>query len=296
MEKIRTIVSRHYRLLTCTQTCYFKADKNWPQLLRVDLKKDGGHFSFELLDLTMNKKIDTIDLSTTRIFELPIQRGRRYRFVIKTRSASGSYKVSVKTQILDKEKFFYEVPSLERKVDALEYINEFFEHGSAINGSGSLRRYHDDYERWLEKLERDYAAPINDESVPSRTYFLVRKSDNKIVGMANIRLALNDKLRKSGGHIGYAIRPTERRKGYNIINLYLALKVCDKYGIDKVLLTVEKRNIGSWKTMEALGGIRINEYLVIETNQEVYDYQIDVKSALKAHKVFKKYIIDQKLN
>lgn len=31
------------------------------------------------------------------------------------------------------------------------------------------------------------------------------------------------KMKQFGGNIGYGIRPTERRKGYNKMNLYLGL-------------------------------------------------------------------------
>ena len=48
---------------------------------------------------------------------------------------------------------------------------------------------------------------MTEEKVPAETYFLVRKSDNKIVGMINIRLQLNEKLKAFGGNIGYSIRP-----------------------------------------------------------------------------------------
>ena len=106
-----------------------------------------------------------------------------------------------------------EIPSLRRKEDALGYIQEFREYNSQINGCGGLDRYVDDYEGWLEKLEQDYVRVPSEEKVPARTYFLVRNSDDRIVGMINIRLALNEKLRKYGGNIGYSIRPTERRKG-----------------------------------------------------------------------------------
>lgn len=125
------------------------------------------------------------------------------------------------------ERFYFEEPSIDRKEEAINYINEFYQYNSDINGVGGLHRYLDNYEGWLEKLEEDYTRIPNEEKVPSRTYFLVRESDNRIIGMINIRLALNEKLSKSGGHIGYSIRPSERRKGYNKINLYLGLKVCD---------------------------------------------------------------------
>lgn len=118
------------------------------------------------------------------------------------------------------ERFYFEEPNIDRKEEALAYIKEFYAYNSSINGVGGLYRYLDDYEGWLKKLEEDYIRTPNEEKVPARTYFLVRENDKRIVGMINIRLALNEKLKKSGGHIGYSIRPTERRKGYNKINLY----------------------------------------------------------------------------
>ena len=181
------------------------------------------------------------------------------------------------------ELLYYEEPSLSRKDDAIEFINEFYEYKSSINGVGGLNRYLDDYEGWLEKLEEDYKEEQKDNRVPARTYFLVRESDNKIVGMSNIRLRLNDFLEKSGGHIGYSIRPTERRKGYNKINLYLALQVLEKYGIEEALLDADLDNPASWKTMEALGGIRIEEYIDEYDGSESVKYAIDVSESLKEY-------------
>ena len=111
------------------------------------------------------------------------------------------------------ERFYFEIPGPERKEAAIDYINEFYQYNSDINGSGGLNRFLDDYEGWLSKLDLDYTRVPNEEKVPARTYFLVRESDQRIVGMINIRLVLNKKLKKYGGHIGYSIRPTERGKG-----------------------------------------------------------------------------------
>ena len=182
------------------------------------------------------------------------------------------------------ERLYFEKPGIDRKEDAIAFINEFYEYGSDINGSGGLHRYLHSYEEWLLKLEADRTREPNEEKVPARTFFLVRESDRKIVGMINIRLALNDKLKNFGGHIGYSIRPTERGKGYNNINLYLGLKVCGHYGIDTVLLDADLDNPASWRTMEALGGERIREYYDAKTSHcMVVDYTIDVKRALAEH-------------
>jgi len=179
------------------------------------------------------------------------------------------------------EQFYLEVPSLKRKQEAIAFVQEFYEYHSEINGTGGLQRFLDNYEAWLDKLEEDYNRIPNEEKVPARTYFLVRESDSRILGMINIRLTLNERLKKFAGNIGYCIRPTERGKGYNKINLYLGLKICKKHGIKKALMDADKENPASWRTIESLGGIKIREYFDDENAHcIVRDYEIDVDKAL----------------
>ncbi len=180
------------------------------------------------------------------------------------------------------ERLNFETPSISRKTDAIEYIDEFREYGSDINGSGGLDRFTGDYEGWLLKLEADRNRIPDEKRSPGETYFLVRQSDKRIVGMINIRYVLNERLKKYGGNIGYSIRPTERRKGYNKINLYLALKLCQLHGVKKVLLDANTDNPASWKTIEALGGAMLREYFDDEFDHcMVRDYEIDVDASLE---------------
>jgi len=192
------------------------------------------------------------------------------------------------------DKLRYEVPTLERKDDALEYIKEFYKYNSKVNGVGGLDRYLDNYEEWLIKLEDDYKRIPSEEKVPARTYFLVREEDNKIVGMINIILAINKKLKKIGGHIGYSIRPTERRKGYNKINLYLGLLECQKYGIKEAMLTCDKENLGSAKTMQALGAQLIEEFYSDDILEQKYIINVD-ESIENYKEEYGKYIIKNKV-
>ena len=173
-------------------------------------------------------------------------------------------------------------PTLEYKEKAIDYINEFYEYKSEINGTGGLYRYLDNYEGWLEKLENDKKQPVTEERVPAETFFLVREEDDKIVGMINIRLALNEKFKKLNGNIGYSIRPTERGKGYNNINLYLGLKKCKEHGIKEVLLTVDKDNIPSKKTILRFNPKFEREYF--ENNEHnciIQLYWINVDEGIK---------------
>lgn len=183
---------------------------------------------------------------------------------------------------LHMEQFYFEVPNINRKDDAIAYIKEFYEYKSDIQGTGGLQKFLDNYENWLEQLQKNYTIIPNEKRVPSKTYFFIRNNDNKIIGTINIRLTLNENLKKFGGHIGYSIRPTERGKGYNKINLYLGLKVCQKYGIKTVLMDAAKNNPASWKTIEALNGINTKEFFDNEhTHCIIKDYEIDVNKSIE---------------
>ena len=191
------------------------------------------------------------------------------------------------------EKLKFVAPTKDHEKQAIDYINKFIAYKSEINGVGGLNRYLDDYNGWLEKLHEDRVMVSGPDKVPAETFFLVRESDNRIVGMINIRLALNEKLKNFGGHIDYSIRPTERRHGYNKINLYLGLLVCQKHGIKEVLMDCDKDNLGSAKTMQALGGRLVREYYDdVYAHCIVQDYVIDVNKSVDVYKnTYEPYII-----
>lgn len=193
------------------------------------------------------------------------------------------------------EKFRYVKPAVEHKQQAIEYIKEFHQHNSQINGVGGLHNYLDDYEGWLEKLEKDRQIIPSEEAVPSDTFFLVRESDGKIVGMSCVRFALNKARRLHGQHVGYSIRPTERLKGYNKINLYLALKVCQQHGIKETWLDCDKINIGSSKTMMALGGKQqLERFDFTVSDKVVRYYSFDTDKVLEQYKdIYESQIIWQ---
>ncbi len=53
------------------------------------------------------------------------------------------------------EKFYFEIPDITRKNEAIEFINEFYEYKSNINRTGGLQRFLDNYKGWLDKLNED---------------------------------------------------------------------------------------------------------------------------------------------
>lgn len=183
-------------------------------------------------------------------------------------------------------------PSVEYEAALKEYILEHQKYNSHMNGSSHLEKYYDDIKAYLTYLKAQEEIIPSDNLFPSEEYMLIREDDNRLIGMINIRTHLTPSLKECGGHIGYGVRPTERQKGYNKINLYLALKRCQELGIEECLLDCTDDNIASYKTMEALGGRLIKKYYdkrhglcrkyLINTNQLAkYSHLYEPKALIK---------------
>ena len=131
--------------------------------------------------------------------------------------------------------------------------------------------YHD-FDTYVNSLELNEAK---DGLVPDSTFFCIDEERDIFVGAINIRHYLNERLLLNGGHIGDGVRPSERRKGIATKMIGLALKECEKLGIDKVLMVCNKNNIGSAKSIVNNGGILENE---IEVDGEIEQrYWITIK-------------------
>ena len=152
-------------------------------------------------------------------------------------------------------------PTSEHKQAALAYRQEWLDANpnEKIHGSwGFQNQRYENYELWLSEIENLRTTPMPSINVPASTYFAF--VNNKIVGNIQIRHSLNESLLQSGGHIGYGVHPSERRKGYATKMLALALEKCRALGIDKILVTCDKDNIASAKTILKNGGVLENEF------------------------------------
>ena len=109
--------------------------------------------------------------------------------------------------------------------------------------------------------------------------------------MINIRYDLTPNMLEFGGHIGYGIRPTERRKGYNKINLYLGLIEAKKLGLTDVMLDCDVNNLGSDKTIQALGGVLERQGVDPYDGSLTNVYWINVDKSLEEYKdIYEPYI------
>lgn len=168
-------------------------------------------------------------------------------------------------------------PTKEHEKEMIEYKEEHILNGESVIHACSLWDKMNNYNEWLDLLNEQSSFETIKDGWTAHTNFLgVRKSDNKIVGMIDIRHELvNDFLRNYAGHIGYGVRPTERKKGYATQMLDLALKFCkDNLKLEKIMISCYKDNIGSKKIIINAGGKLEREYLS-EDGKNVQIYWID---------------------
>lgn len=156
-------------------------------------------------------------------------------------------------------------PTSEYASQIIEYRQEFLDAGDSMAGTGPLRRFENPEEYIKICAEYEDPTTVPSHLVPATQFFFIRKSDNKLVGMIQIRHRFNDYLEKYAGHIGYSVRPSERRKGYAKEMLRMTLPFCREIGIDKVMIKCIDGNIGSEKTILANGGVY--EYTIHEPNE-----------------------------
>ncbi|MEU6352879.1 GNAT family N-acetyltransferase [Streptomyces sp. NPDC047072] len=93
--------------------------------------------------------------------------------------------------------------------------------------------------------------------VPVSWYWYV--DGDHYIGRIQVRHRLTPHLRDYGGHIGYGVRPTARRRGHATAMLREALPHARALGLGRVLVTCDVVNIGSRKVIEANGGVLEDE-------------------------------------
>ena len=133
-----------------------------------------------------------------------------------------------------------------------------------------------DFPAYVRRLRRNaLGLDLPPGFVPTTTFWMVRNG-TEILGVSSLRHHLVPILKIEGGHIGYAIRPSERRKGYGTRLLALMLDEARALGLCRVLVTCDTDNIGSARIIQKNGGVFEGEARSPRTGRPVSRYWIDL--------------------
>lgn len=165
---------------------------------------------------------------------------------------------------------YFARPTLDWKEKALAYKAEYFEHGETVICGSELFDKTESYEQWLFSVTRN-ACPftVSPNWVVTDTFFAVRQSDDKIIGMIDLRHTLNAFL-KDLGNCGYSVRPSERRKGYATLMLRRLINVARAACMPEFHISVDKENIASVKVIKANGGVYERSFLHEGRQADIY--------------------------
>ena len=119
------------------------------------------------------------------------------------------------------------------------------------------------FEDWVKMIHDN--ANIGDNEWGKSLTYLVFNDEDELIGLLNIRYDLKEEKTMEFGHIGYGVRPSQRRKGYATKMLQFALDECQKYGLKKVIVACYKEN-------NVL--IEINDYWKINLIDQIYEIEI----------------------
>lgn len=144
-------------------------------------------------------------------------------------------------------------PTTEYKESYLKFVSEFLADSSEISPF-VIKWETDDWDAFLNRFkEAESGYNSRKDLVPAITFWMIDEK-NEVVGVSNLRKRLNPRLIHSGGHIGYGIRPSARRRGYAREILRLTLIEALRLGIEDVMVSCRPANVGSKKAILANGG------------------------------------------
>jgi len=159
----------------------------------------------------------------------------------------------------------------EAYTDAMLDMAREFERSS----EGGYQEALDDVSAYFRRLRRWAAGgDLPSHVVQENVFWLVH--DGRIMGLIKLRHRLNEALLIEGGHIGYGVRPSERRKGYGTMMLRMVLEKARALGLERVLLTCDADNVASAKIIESNGGIKSGTSISPRTGKEIFQYWIEL--------------------
>ena len=168
-------------------------------------------------------------------------------------------------------------PTVELQKSHEKFVREFKDRGEKlvpwVVGESEDFDHFSEYVSML--IDASNGIGIPEDWVAHSTFWLI-DSEDEIVAISNFRHELNEFLLKHGGHIGYGVRPSSRRRGYATELLRLTLMKAEARGINRVRVTCSPDNPASAKTILRNGGQFDEEEFMPEHGEVISRYWIEL--------------------
>ncbi len=132
---------------------------------------------------------------------------------------------------------------------------------------------------WPGRRERDERPP-RPGWVPESEYCLVEHG--RLLGCSRLRHWLTPALEHEGGHVGYDVRPSERRRGHGTLLLRLTCERAAARGLLRLRVTCDADNLGSIGVIENNGGVLEAEVPSRTRGVLIRQYWIDLSAGRRS--------------
>lgn len=166
-----------------------------------------------------------------------------------------------------REELFFVEPSMTYAEEISAYREEMLRAESSFDGCLSMKRMPDpkEYVDYCTEFENP-SRVLKENGARGTVILCIRKADNRMVGCMQVHHVLNRQMRDITGHVGYSVRPSERRKGYATQMLAKAKDYLSSFGVSEIYASCLPENEASRRTILANGGKYI-ETVYLETDK-----------------------------
>ncbi len=173
------------------------------------------------------------------------------------------------------EELFFAEPSMAYAKEIIGYRAEMLEADSSFDGCFSMKRMPDpkEYSDYCTEWANP-SRPLDEKGARGTVLLCVRKADNRMVGCMQVHHVLNERMKNYTGHVGYSVRPSERRKGYATRMLAKAKDYLSSFGFSEIVVSCVPENEASRRTILSNGGELIETVYMKEDHVNLERYSI----------------------
>lgn len=165
----------------------------------------------------------------------------------------------------------FALPTNQNREDVLSFYQDMKKNGDICIGCKNS----ENYDCWLAEMENRCRGENLPEGYVRENFYLCYNGD-RLVGVFSLKFELTEYLLHFGGHIGYAVRPSERNQGIAGQMLKQGLVLAGQLGFERILCVCDEDNGASEKVILKNGGVLENRMYDASEKVTVKRYWIEL--------------------